>query len=360
MIKKNRVLDFMWKNNFVHSVFIFLKDNPNIEFSEAAIINNLGVSIEKILSHFNAIEDLQTDLIETFSADCKNFVKDAVKKAEPGLDALKEAILAYAIFFFEHPNVFKLMFLSGSKFKDSISPSALLDELTKPYWNQLVFQELLSEIGVQKAAGLIKFQISGLLLHAINFGFVTDKVDFISIVNRQINEIIAVKQHAKAVKTYEERLLHNIFTGEENIRFFIHYTKRGEIAQKILSEGFLYTESFHNSAEEVTNDKLDLAYKHSMFKLYGSYVVVIGIADDILKKFTEIIREKNIDAYVENILTETKPCYDEEEEEAKYLLPKQYIKGFFNYESGNFTSNSDYNPEYESLVYVENVNNFGK
>ncbi|HJX71223.1 MAG TPA: hypothetical protein VJ346_04705 [Bacteroidales bacterium] len=157
----------------------------------------------------------------------------------------------------------------------------------------------------------------------------------------------------------EDKILHenilDYLLKNKNCRTFIHYTKGDSTAQKIIEEGFRFAVSFHKTAEAISTDQIDLIYKHNLHKYFGSYIIVICISRDIYQYYeNELNQIDQADFNVEQILTESMPELDENMDEV-YTLPKQYVKGYLNYESGEIINNPDYNPDYDSQAFRRNL-----
>jgi hypothetical protein len=156
-------------------------------------------------------------------------------------------------------------------------------------------------------------------------------------------------------KLFEDKLLSFIIDNEANKRTYIHYTMDEKIALNILGEGFRFADSFYKTALPVSNDRLDLLIKHNNKKSYGDYIIVICIANDIVKFYSDEIENAGIKDYsYENILTETPPSRNENSE-IIYLLPSQYIKGYINYRTGKVISNPVFDPAFTSPGFTENI-----
>jgi len=147
-------------------------------------------------------------------------------------------------------------------------------------------------------------------------------------------------------------ILHNI----EEINTYIHYTAEEEIAKKILKEGFKFSSNFHKTAELITNDEVELVYKHSLRKLYGNYIVIICISKKIFDYYINELKNKNKHDIVsaEQILIE-KPVEKDDSLEDIFTLSNKYIKGYINYISGEITKNPEFNPDYDSEIFKQNI-----
>jgi hypothetical protein len=175
--------------------------------------------------------------------------------------------------------------------------------------------------------------------------------------NRFLHEIRRV-QHYSAFfndKLFEEKSLDFLLENRSDSKIFIHYTKEEEVAKSILGEGFRYVDSFYKTALSVTGDKLDLLIKHNNRKSFGNYLIIICLSERIIDNYTaELDRHGLKGVAVENMLSETTPVTNENADTV-YLLPKQYIKGYINHQTGEITVNPDFNPSYDSLVFTNNI-----
>lgn len=156
-------------------------------------------------------------------------------------------------------------------------------------------------------------------------------------------------------KLLDKKVNDFLFNNEAEVNLFLHYTTSEQVAKKIITEGFKFVNSFYKTAEYIYNDELYLVHRHHEHKQFGNYVIVICISKELYKYYTKEINKinpKNI--AVEQILTEIPPHLDENSEEV-YILPKQYIKGYFNYTSGSIIKNPDYNFKYDSEIFKENL-----
>jgi len=91
---------------------------------------------------------------------------------------------------------------------------------------------------------------------------------------------------------------------------FLHTTNSLEKALSICKNGFIYVQ-FDKTADYVC-DVVTLAYMLNIRKHYGDYTIII-----------------QIDAHIKNYLEISNREYDVDGEEF-YVLPPQYIKGFYN------------------------------
>lgn len=156
-------------------------------------------------------------------------------------------------------------------------------------------------------------------------------------------------------KLFEDKNLKYILENSNDSKIYIHYTKEEADAKSIISKGFRFAESFYKTALPVSTDKLDLIIKHNSRKYFGDYMIIICISGKIINSFLAELEESGISNYlIELILTETPPVKNENSD-LVFTLPKQFLKGYINTRSGEITDNPDFNPEYTSAGFMENI-----
>lgn len=161
-------------------------------------------------------------------------------------------------------------------------------------------------------------------------------------------------------KMLDRKFSHFLFEDYDEIKLFLHYTAKEYVAKKIIDEGFKFVNSFYKTAENIYNDELFLIHRHHEHKQYGHYVIVICISKDLYNYYSEALNKiKAKNTAVEQILTEKSPYTDENADEI-YILPKQYIKGYFNYIEGTIVRNPDFDYNYKSPKFEENFKQLKK
>jgi hypothetical protein len=156
-------------------------------------------------------------------------------------------------------------------------------------------------------------------------------------------------------KFLDKKVSSFLFDNESEVNLFLHYTTSEKVAKTILQNGFKFVNSFYKTAEYIYNDELYLIHRHHEHKQFGDYVIVICISKELFKKYTsELNKIKSKNIAVEQLLTETPPSLDENAEEV-YTLPKQFIKGYFNYTNGDIVRNPEFNYNYNSDSFKNNL-----
>jgi len=151
------------------------------------------------------------------------------------------------------------------------------------------------------------------------------------------------------------KILDFVFKDDKDQKIFIHYTREKDNAQQILKEGFNFVNTFYKTAEEVRNDHTDLVYKHNRHKSFGKYVIVICIDKSLYNKYLrETHNYSTYDLFVEQLLTLEEPFMNQESDWVYKLHPK-FIKGFFNYETGDINENKQFQPDFDSDKFTENL-----
>jgi hypothetical protein len=156
-------------------------------------------------------------------------------------------------------------------------------------------------------------------------------------------------------KLFEEGCLSFILGNVGDSKIYIHYTKDEADAKSIVANGFRFAESFYKTAMPVSDDKLDLIMKHNSRRYFGDYLIIICISNKITDRYSTELEHTGISNFsVENILTEIKPEMNENSD-LVFLLPVQFIKGFINIRTGEMQTNPNFNPDYTSPRFMENI-----
>ena len=145
-----------------------------------------------------------------------------------------------------------------------------------------------------------------------------------------------------------------IFSDSENDNIFLHYTYDKDIAEKIINEGFKFV-NFEKTTIRVQNDAVELNYNHIIRKPFGSYVIVIAFSKKIYNKYLRLIRESgNIYLKTEEVLTKEYSSKNENGEE-KFLLYPEFVKGYFNYHTGEIKKNPGFNSGFDTDLFLKRI-----
>jgi hypothetical protein len=117
-------------------------------------------------------------------------------------------------------------------------------------------------------------------------------------------------------------------------KVFIHIAPDKVTAEKIMMEGFKYSEDFHKSTEEISSDLYDLAYKLQLFRPYGKFVIIISIPKDLFRESGDSVLTGEKDALAEYGISEYNP-----DNEMRYTLPSKFIFGFADIENKKIVEN---------------------
>lgn len=153
-----------------------------------------------------------------------------------------------------------------------------------------------------------------------------------------------------------KEILTLLIPDDENVINYTHRTANEKIARKILENGLKFTESFYKTTDIVIDNPVNLNYWNILRKAYGKYAVVISFTKRIIKHYESILSselESNI-VEVQQVLTDIEPELNEDNEEV-YTLSRQFIKGYFNEETETVVYNPDFDPDYESAVFIANI-----
>jgi hypothetical protein len=182
--------------------------------------------------------------------------------------------------------------------------------------------------------------------------------------NRSMEEMMSFLQEIQELSKYssffadkllDESTLKFILESGKNMRSYIHYTKDEANARSIIQNGFIFADSFYKTALPVTKDKLDLKIKHNSRKLFGEYIIVICISDDVADFYSYELEKAGIRNYsFENLLTETLPVKNDNSD-LIYQLSSQFIKGYVNHRTGIIVKNPGFDSLYNSPYFLRNI-----
>ncbi len=159
------------------------------------------------------------------------------------------------------------------------------------------------------------------------------------------------KNQGPRLKELSEELA-DFLIGSSLEEMYSHRTAQREIADKILTEGFKFTESFQKTTDQIVNDIVYLRYWDSLRKHYGGYIIVIGIAKSAFEKVMNRLKSK---FEIQQALSEILNGMDNEDEDMDFLLPEQFIKGYIVRETGEIVENNNYNPNYLPEYLDQNI-----
>ena len=164
-------------------------------------------------------------------------------------------------------------------------------------------------------------------------------------------QIVELTKIVTKDKFFNDNILNYIFKDTKDKKLFLHYTQEKAIADKVCKEGFQFRYSFYKTAYKITQDRLDLIYKHNRSKYFGKNVLIISISIEIYDYYSEELKKISPpEAFVEQMLTEVPPFHDENND-VVYVLSNKFVKGYFNYETGEITSNPEFNPNFDCDIF---------
>lgn len=156
-----------------------------------------------------------------------------------------------------------------------------------------------------------------------------------------------IKDRDKNLISFQE------FVGLDiNMSKFIHQTPTKELAERIINEGLEFENHLMHTTDQISGfDLVELNYFLMIRRNYGQLTIVIVIADELIEELIQIIKDSNI--HFSEILSKTPPRYNTDDTPV-YLLPEQFIKGYFNQKTFEKTFNLKFNPHYRPPLITEN------
>lgn len=120
-------------------------------------------------------------------------------------------------------------------------------------------------------------------------------------------------------------------------RVYIHFTKDKSVSEKIIRDGFKYTDSFEKTTAEISHSKIDVKYKFQLYRDYGSYLIVICIPLPLFDNYNSIRLDTKHDTLYNLGLSNHNP-----QEELDYTLLPLYIYGYIDLKNNKIYKNEDY------------------
>ena len=131
-----------------------------------------------------------------------------------------------------------------------------------------------------------------------------------------------------------------------NCYFFLHNTKEFSIVEKIINEGFIFEDQLLHSTDRVNvAEPVEIAYFMLLRKDYGPYTIVIAIPKATFEHYSAISGKKGIS--LEEVITITEP-YNGDNDELIYTLSPKHVPGHFNTRTGEFSENSNWDPDFNN------------
>lgn len=141
--------------------------------------------------------------------------------------------------------------------------------------------------------------------------------------------------------------LSNILNKFKDCYFFLHNTKDLSIAERILTEGFVFESQLPHSTDRVNpNEPVEISYFLLQRKDYGAFTVVIAIPKSTYELYATI--SNNNDIGIEEIMTITEPYYGDNDELIYTLSPK-HVLGFFDIQNSEFFRNKLWDPDFSGI-----------
>ncbi len=148
-------------------------------------------------------------------------------------------------------------------------------------------------------------------------------------------------------------LFRDFIRGSDELYTFLHNTHSAEMAQKIMEEGLLFENHLLNTSDHVSGtDLVELNYFRMIRKYYGDYTLVIQISSRLVEDFSRRLKETHY--HFSEALSKTRPPYSKEDTPL-YLLPKQFIRGYYDHNRKSGVDNPAFDPYYFPLYFEDNL-----
>jgi hypothetical protein len=139
-----------------------------------------------------------------------------------------------------------------------------------------------------------------------------------------------------------------ILTNFGNCCFFLHNTKEITVAEKIISDGFIFENQLPHSTDRVNpKETIEITYFLFQRKDYGTYTMIIAIPKNTYEKYTRISNEIDVD--IEEVMSAADP-WKGDNDEPVYRIPPAHILGYFNNKTGEFRENISWDPLFDNTL----------
>lgn len=153
-------------------------------------------------------------------------------------------------------------------------------------------------------------------------------------------------------KDYLEVLMNTIATPKDALTF-LHNTKKKEVAQNILNNGFRFNSHLDYSTDCVSaKDEVTVKYFTLTRQAYGDFTVIIQIGKQIIEYYSHILEHKK--HHFSELLTVEPPVLGSDDDYIYQLAP-QFVRGFIDSKSGEFYANPNFNADYNNKIFQNNL-----
>ncbi len=148
-------------------------------------------------------------------------------------------------------------------------------------------------------------------------------------------------------------LLHDFIHTNDALSTFLHCTPTEELAQKIMKEGLVFENYLTHTSDPVSGtDLIELNYFRILRKSYGSYTLIIQIEDNLIKSYSSQLIHTPF--HFSEVLTKHMPV-SSEDDITVYILPEQFIYGYFDHVRKRGLKNPRFDPGYHPPYFDDNL-----
>ena len=193
---KKQIQEQRMKSYFIEAAKELLKGEGLSVVNVRNVADKAGYSYATLYNYFKDLNDLIFECVKDFQAECESTVKRKTKDNEQGKEKLKATVLTYVQYFTDYLGVFDLFFIErmgniGKKQTISELIYTFLDRLCEPHWEYCIAQNEYDRESAGKKKVQLRFCVMGILLFYQNRFQPESYKDFITLLECQIDEIIA-------------------------------------------------------------------------------------------------------------------------------------------------------------------------
>lgn len=151
---------------------------------------------------------------------------------------------------------------------------------------------------------------------------------------------------------YIDALL-NAVSSQHDVFTFLHNTKTEQNAKNIITNGFNFQSHLDYTTDVVSaTDVVTIRYFALVRNAYGNFTIIIQISRQLIEHYSVLLA--NLPYHFSEILSITPPARNADEEPV-YTLAQNFIKGYINATTGQFTKNNLFDPGLISPVFNQNL-----
>ena len=180
---------------FIEATREMLKGEGLRSINVRAVAERAGYSYATLYNYFKDIKELVFICVKGFQEEAEAIIAAETSSVPQGKEKIRAIMKSYLKYFVQYPGIFELFFVEKMNDIGASQPTSSLiysfpDRLCANEWQYCVENNQISE---EKAALLkdqLRFVVTGMLLFYMHRGQPADHVEFLSMAEAQLNQIL--------------------------------------------------------------------------------------------------------------------------------------------------------------------------